>query len=139
MTMKLFSQRKGIKPVKSVIQVDSIDDELRNGLWDALIFHYWDQMEEHNYISSCYNIDILFKKLWHNYFKRPIDTLKNWWDDTYIELRKKFFKCEWYEVYDFIEFIANNYPEDYQNKKFMDFCNYVLERELSAYRFVGEK
>jgi hypothetical protein len=38
--MKLFSQRKGLKPVKSVMQVDSMDDDLRNGLWNALVLHY---------------------------------------------------------------------------------------------------
>jgi hypothetical protein len=42
--MKLFSQRKGIKPVKSVMQVDSMDSELRNGLWNALIIFYWNQV-----------------------------------------------------------------------------------------------
>ena len=47
-----------------------------------------------------------------------------------------FFECEWYEVYDFIEFVANNY-ERYQFKdKFIEACNRALEKEVSAYRFV---
>ena len=43
--------------------------------------------------------------------------------------------------YDFIEYIANNYHDEYNsvNQKFMDFCNFILKRELSAYRFVGGK
>jgi hypothetical protein len=41
--MELFSQRMGIKPVKSVFQVDSINNELRNSLWNALIKYYWDK------------------------------------------------------------------------------------------------
>jgi len=32
----LFSQRKDLKPVKSVVQTDSMDDDLRNGLWNVL-------------------------------------------------------------------------------------------------------
>ncbi|MBE9594508.1 MAG: hypothetical protein IMF19_13640, partial [Proteobacteria bacterium] len=32
----LFSQRKGITPVKSVLQTDSMDEDLRNGLWNVL-------------------------------------------------------------------------------------------------------
>ena len=138
--MRLFSQRKGIKPVKSVMQVDSMDTELRNGLWNALTIFYWNQVKYH-WISEYESIDILFKRLWHNYFKKTIDTLSDYWPDTYKEIREYFFNCEWYEVYDFIEFIANNYPDKYNevNPKFTNFCNSVLKRELSAYRFVGGK
>lgn len=63
--------------------------------------------------------------------------MSDYWDDTYKEIRRYFFSCEWNEVYDFIEFIANNYPIDSVNSQFMQFCNNVLEQELSAYRFVG--
>ena len=104
--MRLFSQRKGIKPVKSVMQVDSMDTELRNGLWNALTIFYWNQVKYH-WISEYESIDILFKRLWHNYFKKTIDTLRDYWPETYKEIREYFFNCKWYEVYDFIEFIAN--------------------------------
>jgi len=40
----LFSQREGIKPVKSVIQINDMDIELRNSLWNALTLCYWDEM-----------------------------------------------------------------------------------------------
>ncbi len=60
------------------------------------------------------------------------------WSDTYKEIRQYFFNREWYEVYDFIEFISNNYPDEYGqvNSEFMKFCNEILEQELSSYRFV---
>jgi len=56
-------------------------------------------------------------------------------------VREYFFNCKWFEVYDFIEFIANACPDelDYINPSFMEICNSVLERELSGYRFVGGK
>jgi hypothetical protein len=44
-----------------------------------------------------------------------------------------------FEVYDFIEFIANNYPNENTNNEFTKACNSVLEAELSAYRFVGNQ
>ena len=56
---------------------------------------------------------------------------------TYARLRDLFFKWSWDEVYDFIEFVAQNYSVDPANKEFMAFCNNILEREMSAYRFVG--
>ncbi len=143
--MELFSQRKGIKPVKSIMQVDGMDDDLRNGLWNALTVYYWNRVEYHlvaGYsLSAEVNRDVavLVRLLWHSYFKKPIDTLDVDWIVTRRVIREYFFNCPWYEVYDFIEFVANNYPDASVNSEFMDFCNSVLERELSAYRFVGGK
>jgi hypothetical protein len=42
-------------------------------------------------------------------------------------------------VYDFIEFISNVHEDEIRNAAFQEACNNVLERELSAYRFVGGK
>jgi hypothetical protein len=67
---------------------------------------------------------------------KPLDKLDNEWEKVYAQLRRHFFECEWYEVYDFIEFVANNY-ERYQFKdNFIEACNRALEKEISAYRFV---
>jgi hypothetical protein len=41
------------------------------------------------------------------------------------------------EVYDFVEFIANNHPVDTYRDQFIQSCNAVLEKEVSAYRFVN--
>lgn len=134
--MKLFSERMGIKPIRDTIQIDSIDSELRNGLWNGLKIYYWDAFIG-SYISTHKELDILFKRLWHTFFKRPLDTLDDSFATTYKEIRSHFFTCKWNEVYDFIQFVANNYPGQEHNQSFMTFCNSVLERELSGYRFVG--
>ena len=52
-----------------------------------------------------------------------------------MELRTYFFECEWDEVYGFIEFVANNYTGD-QLQDFIDACNKVMEKNVSAYRFI---
>jgi len=139
--MELFSQRKGLKPIKSVIQSDSMDDELRNGLWDALSVCYWERVTRDYWgrkrISGDDDLHTLFQRLWHSYFKWPLDTLDDFWPETRSKIREYFFNCEWYEVYDFIEFVANYYPGDRQNEQFIRFCKSLLEREVSAYRFVG--
>jgi uncharacterized protein with PIN domain len=76
-----------------------------------------------------------------NYFKQPLDTLPRDWGQTYKVLREYFFACPWYETYDFLEFVPSNYPATYpdENDTFRQYCNRILERELSAYRFVGDK
>ncbi len=136
--MKLFSQRKGIKSIKSVIQVDGMDDDLRNDLWNALTVSYWDNISKY-LISYFPDMEILIKKIWVDHFKQPLDTLENTWSKTYKIIRKIFYNYEWNEVYDFIEFIVYSYPYKDDNQDFMDLCNSFLERELSAYRFIGGK
>jgi len=37
----LFSEKYGYKPVKSAIQLNRIDQDLRIGLWTALDIHYF--------------------------------------------------------------------------------------------------
>ena len=114
-----------------------MDYDLRSRLWNALCTHYWDRLEEAP--SGSFRLNDLIVKLWHDYFKRPIDTMGHMWGDIYLQIRQYYFECKWYEVYDFIEFVANNDGEKARLAVFMDACNSILEQELSAYRFVHGK
>lgn len=138
--MPTFSQRRGIKPIKKVIQRENMDDDLRVGLWNALdiIWGIARSEKSNNRISQTRPIWQLFQKLWADFFKRPLDTLDNYWPELYPTLKEEFFEFKWYEVYDFVEFVANN-CQDYvfRRKAFVENCNHILERESSAYRFVG--
>ena len=138
--MRLFSQRYGYKPVKSVIQTESIDQELRTGLWNALDIFYWRTGRPHEHLRSSSNeeLKVLFDLLWLDYFKQPIDTIPEYPYLVEKQIRGYFFSCRWSEIYDIVEFIANNYPREYTNEKFISYCNAILEREVSGYRFVGE-
>ncbi|HUV03135.1 MAG TPA: hypothetical protein VMW67_06830 [Desulfobacteria bacterium] len=138
--MKSFSQREGLKPIKTVIQVDSMDEDLRNALWNVLSVFYWDRVKI-GWISDPKVTLVFFRRLWMSYFKRPFDTLEDHFKTTYNTIREYYFCCQWFEVYDFIEFVAESSPYDAKriNENFMEFCNKILERELSAYRFVGGK
>jgi len=70
------------------------------------------------------------KQLWRDYFKKPIDTRPEFETEILLEIRAYFFKCEWYEVYDFTEFLLSCYGN------LEDDLNNVLERELSGYRII---
>ena len=59
------------------------------------------------------------------------------WTKVLAFLRQYFFGCKWYEVYDFIEFVANNYDRYEFKDQFVKACNYLLEKEMSAYRFIN--
>ena len=76
----------------------------------------------------------LIRRIWLDFFRQPIDSL-NSWPTAKKGIRKFFYECEWHRVYDFVEFVA----EATKKKAFADYCNQILEREVSSYRFVGSK
>ena len=136
----LFSQRKGLKPANKIVQKDDMDNELRYGLWNAFKICICDRIEYQ--IGSAHledsNLGLLFKKYWHLFYKRPIDNLSSYFDEAYQVVRKDYLDCSWNEVYDFIEFTAQNAPDIYI-EDFCSFCNSVLESENSAYRFINSQ
>jgi hypothetical protein len=46
-----FSERVGFKPIKNTIQINSMDTELRNSLWNALVTFYWGQIPINTYFN----------------------------------------------------------------------------------------
>lgn len=140
-----FSQRLGYSTSAKLAQRESIDDELRASLWSALTKFFWEKYRSQGsgmYGRSDYvkgsNLEDLIEAMWLHYFKQPIDTIDTYWEHCHKKLRTYYFKAEWYEVYDFIEFIAT-YGHQNLTKDFIRVCNIFLERENSAYRFINSK
>ena len=79
---------------------------------------------------------MLCERLWFDYFKKPLDLLDRRWTNVLEQLRTYFFQSEWYEVYDFVEFVANNYKRYNFRDAFIKSCNAVLEKKVSVYRFI---
>jgi hypothetical protein len=134
----LFSQRKGLTPLRTILQKNSMDDALRSGLWNILYLCVYAATDHNNMPIEYTVLNPLFRAYWHGYFKHPLDTLPRLSGQVNNIIRKYFFNFQWYEVYDFIEFTANEAPERLAGK-FTKSCNNILEREMSAYRFVDCK
>lgn len=136
-----FSQRAGIAPVRSLLQTDSVDQALRNRLWNVLQRLVWDTHRSNSsyytHLTSNSNIYGLIRAYWSDYFVQPIDQIPDDITQAVGELRDYFFECEWFELYDFIEFTVLHMPE--HKDRFIDLCNQALTKELSAYRFVDDK
>ncbi len=131
-----FSQRIGKTPFKIDFQIESMDDDLRNSLWNAIKLFYFDKVQFNNISDSEY--DYFFNIVWLHFFKWPLDTLDDYFNTTYKKILELFFIWKWYEVYDFIEFICKiECPTN--TEKFIKFCNQMLERELAGYRIISEK
>jgi len=76
-------------------------------------------------------------RFWDRYLKLPLNAAPYDTSDIWHKLNEYFFKCEWYELYDFLELIVAYHPGQEINQLFMETCNAILESELSAYRFVS--
>jgi len=126
-----FSQRIGKVPVKVEMQREAMDDALRNGLWNVFLEFCVEPMAG----RTLDPLRAFYRGLWGQFLKRQLDTLPSGSTAVHAEMRQWFFTCEWYQVYDILEFASGALLE---RVLFKHACNCVLARELSAYRFVGD-
>ena len=118
-----------------------MDSELRNGIWNVLITFInliiaTDECAGNNYYFSAFK-----RVLWNDFFKLQIDNIPYFSNDSIPFIKEKYLNYKWYEVYDFIEFIANNASQIFSSriKKLKDDFNIIFERENAGYRFIDNK
>lgn len=130
-----FSQRIGKRPVNAVIQTEGMTDELRNSIWNVLDLYIFsrDGFVYHKYHHGIGDINVFSKSLWFNLFKKPMDTRPDHPSDILYHIRQYYFGCEWYDVYDFLEFTLGIEKSNSMNER----LNNILERELAGYRFIS--
>lgn len=150
-----FSQRNKILPDKKELQMNSMDSDLKNTIWNILLrscFH--DQFPEPRKF---------FRKLWGQHFKLPIDEIPPRYNSAIQIIKKRYMKMEYNQVYDFLEFIRSyllviqndaierqsgpritrgnttseplyiwSILDDYEKN-----LNNIFEREFCGYRIVG--
>lgn len=130
-----FSDRIGITDIKSIIQLDFIDEELQNGLWNIFqVFFIQAMMKEDAYAMSSSRFKGFIESLWFTFFKEPMDLIPYKRADAVRLIRERFFDWEWYKVYNFIEFTLS--CDQVDSKKLSKAYNFILEREVSGYRFI---
>lgn len=142
--MSLFSQRKGIRPLKKAIQREQIDEELKNRIWSAMQMTVWSNYHGEplyaNTDAATKAVLVLVRELWLHFFKAPVDTIPSFHDghpkSAYEIIREAFFKADWWLAYDFLEFVVKRAPEPW-SLELARSANSYLEEENSAYRVVG--
>lgn len=140
-----FSQRIGKKPIKTVLQVESIDDDLKNRLWSIILEELFDKISDSSASYGETRKGLVCKVIWKEFFNKPIDTIPSYSNSSnvytagFIEhLRKWFFNSYWYEIYDMIEFLSI-FEGDAVRSNYTKTCNLALEKEVAGYRLINEK
>ncbi len=136
-----FSQRIGKTESIKKLQIDTVDDDLKNGLWNGLKIYVFDQLSKYIQHSSDTQFDVFCFIMWHDFYKLPIDTIPDYNSHSEQFIRDSFFKGQWYDVYDHLEYIANIESDSFSidSFKFKEFCNEIFKREFSGYRFIEDK
>ena len=145
--MTLFSQGKGIRPASKALQIESIDQDIRNRLWSGIKLALWDHWSPRDdfygfQTDDAKQVEFVVKLIWIHYFKLPVDTLpsfdKGYPKSAYVIIREHFFKGEWWEAYDFIEFLIKTVPDEWR-ERLKEILNSFLEGENAGYRIVDDE
>lgn len=127
-----FSVRIGVRKPKTVLQLNSMDNDLRNGLWNVCYEYRLDSFQESYFYPSQ---DAFVRRLWHSFFKLPVDELRDHNGHMLFNKVKDWYsEANWASVYDFVEFVAS---DRFTKEGFVRVANFILEREMSGYRFSG--
>lgn len=127
-----FSERLGITQVRSVVQVESIDDPLRNRLWSILFVYLAPDDETQVRHSRHVN---LYRAVWLNFLEKPIDRMPTYVSEMIKVMRDYFYSDSWYRPYDMLEFCISRLESEGDAAR--EHANESLEHYLSGYRFVS--
>ncbi|MCF6328062.1 MAG: hypothetical protein L3J21_12365 [Devosiaceae bacterium] len=136
--MTSFSERLGYKKPKLDLQFDKIDNRLRNGLWNEISLYFFQSRSNHSDYYFTQPYDEITKNIWRGFFKAPIEDRPISAASCHSDIKGFFLMLEFPDIYDFVEFMAS-LPLIEESKAFTKECNKVLEREKSAFRFVGNE
>ncbi len=143
-----FSERYGYKPVREIIQKESMDDALKNSIWNVFkqIIIEQGKFTKHSSLPNIqdYNLYTFFRAYWITFLKKPLDEMPNTVSNIQKDIYQHFFnQLKWYEIYDLIEFTIDHLPSDWKKTRYQEtlikLINAVLERENSAYRIIENK
>lgn len=137
-----FSQRIGKSKLRDKIQIESIDKDLNNGLWNTILIDFFASIKEY---SPNYNANkrAVINLLWINFFKNRIDEIPKIFASREVSvegvidyIKNWYFNATWYQKYDLLEFIVQ-IDVELVGIDFSEACNATLKKEQAGYRFIN--
>lgn len=130
-----FSERIGLKKISVDIQLDYISSDLKNRLWNGVYIYLISILTETTYLEESKLENVIFS-IWMDFLKEPIDEIPFGTENIKKNLKTRFYNWHYLEVYDFIDFLSQIKGANFHTLPYRNYCNKVLESELSGYRFV---
>jgi len=126
--MATFSERMGM--ADRAIQVNSIDEPLKNAIWSVTYLLFWESHDDWNKRGQS-----LLKSLWTFHFHQRLDECPPHSNYAVNQIKKLYLAQSWNGVYDFVEFIAN-YECGPDVADFANLCNGMLVKHVAGYRLI---
>jgi len=140
--MSLFSYRQGLKKKREIFQNEDLDQLTKNKIWSYYSMAFLSNPNlNYGVLDDRYDNKIypFVRIAWLDYFGQPIDTLPRDWEQIYGFIRESFYNCKWHELYDWLEFTMEYFPDREAAGRFAIMINYTLEEQLVSYRVVAQK
>jgi len=139
-----FSDRFGYTQPQIELQYDNINRDLLNSLWNTFVDDFFYCLSSYSKSGKSGRVKASII-IWKYFFKNQLDLIPHYRgarENVYASgvldyIRKRFFEFNWYEIYNFIEFICE--LNNQFNTRFVSECNKILKRELSGYRIIDNK
>jgi len=127
-----FSDRMGITKPAEALQLNSMNEQLKNSLWNLfycpneIVLHHEDFFKK------------LLKFLKVNFFKESLSSLPLLEFHCKNQLEERFMNLKWYDVYNIFELIYNEFstPGSIRGELNSN-INKILEKENSGYRLLN--
>jgi hypothetical protein len=138
-----FSERLGFVPMKVDLGVRDMPVSLQNGLWDATKLFYLDGDLEFfggGEVKLKRQLRYIADRLWFDFFRDSLDNSPRRAHELIRGVKQHFYSANFYMPYDLIEYMANLDEKEADHVDFdsyTKFCNNILERERSPFRFAG--
>jgi len=129
-----FSDRIGVTEPVTSLQATSINEELRNSIWNVILSIL-------NVANDSEYLDKAVHAIAMSLLKKPVDELPNRHHTRHVWLKEVYSKLDWHEVYNLIEFLVSRAGYitglEHRREPWINQFNLVLKRELSGYRFIS--
>ncbi|KDA94770.1 AbiJ-NTD4 domain-containing protein [Pantoea agglomerans] len=131
-----FSQRYGHVKVDDAIQLDSISEEARIGIWNCLYIAFFNNG---NYLDKSRGVA---RNIWVYYFNKPADKIPAYSDDygyqgSLLEIIKSWIAdSDWHKVYDLLEYMLD-VTGDIRHFKLDVYLNSVFKKFNLGYTIIN--
>jgi hypothetical protein len=140
-----FSERMSICETKKVMQIYSIDSDLRRSIWNRIYIYLesWKYIKNDKYIQAWWIAKKFLKQdLDEFHSKNPYSEYHSICDNSPYdisifrnELKEFIYKREWYEVCELMEYIVKRFP----NTHYQECFNEIFEEERFWYTFINRE
>ena len=133
-----------------------MDERLKTGIWNTFVY-YLPFLEKHDLvIRRVYGLffskplntfpskpklpeDTYQRSLFQEQFKKDVAKYKEKRETIIAIMKTAYDKLQWFEVYDFLEFFANEIMSEKSYENYVTSCNNILKKENAGYSFTNNK